>query len=31
MPGVEGEFVLGLLASVPVCCREASENILFFR
>lgn len=29
MPGVEGEFVLGLLESLPVCCREASENILF--
>jgi len=31
MPGVDGEFVLGLLASVAACCREASENILFAR
>ena len=31
MPGVDGEFVLGLLESVPVCCRDASENILLFR
>jgi len=31
MPGVDGEFVLGLLASVAAFCRDASENILFAR
>src|SRR6185295_7655552 len=28
IPGVDGEFVLGVTASPP-CCEEASPNILF--
>jgi hypothetical protein len=31
IPGVEGELVLGVTASPPVCCSDASLNILFPR
>jgi hypothetical protein len=30
IPGVEGEFVLGVTALPPVCCSDSSPNILFF-
>ncbi len=27
--GVEGELVLGVIGSLPICCADASPNILF--